>query len=252
MNRKQNSSFRYLKYAIGEIILVVIGILIALQINNWNETNKQIKIEKTFLKRLKIDLKQNLVTLDGVIKKQDERYKGVKVFIKYSLEQNIDSFRVVFPYFNSVLGWNDITIGQVTFEEMQNSGKLDIIRNDSIKIKLLQLDQQYQKILKRNANMKIVHEKFVSDKAFEILNYLDYIVLDRSKSELHPRPYQPEELRSYYTKMQDNILKLINDKVFMNSLVGTTYSHTIVIEELQDAHQKCTDLLSLVEKELDE
>jgi hypothetical protein len=36
----QNQTGRYLKYAIGEIILVVIGILIALQINNWNETRK--------------------------------------------------------------------------------------------------------------------------------------------------------------------------------------------------------------------
>ena len=40
---------RYLKYAIGEIILVVIGILIALQVNNWNEKRKDIKMEKTGL-----------------------------------------------------------------------------------------------------------------------------------------------------------------------------------------------------------
>jgi len=48
---------KYLKYAIGEIILVVIGILIALQINNWNEERKQSKLEESTL----IDLRANLL-----------------------------------------------------------------------------------------------------------------------------------------------------------------------------------------------
>ena len=38
---KKNKTSKYFKYAIGEIILVVIGILIALQINNWNESKKK-------------------------------------------------------------------------------------------------------------------------------------------------------------------------------------------------------------------
>ncbi|MBT8324660.1 MAG: hypothetical protein KJO96_05115 [Winogradskyella sp.] len=42
----ENKTGKYFKYAIGEIILVVIGILIALQINNWNESNK-LKKEET-------------------------------------------------------------------------------------------------------------------------------------------------------------------------------------------------------------
>ena len=39
----------YIKYAIGEIIPIVIGILLALQINNWNEENKDRKIERSYL-----------------------------------------------------------------------------------------------------------------------------------------------------------------------------------------------------------
>ena len=48
----ENKTGKYFKYAIGEIILVVIGILIALQINNWNESKKSSRIELEFLKNL--------------------------------------------------------------------------------------------------------------------------------------------------------------------------------------------------------
>lgn len=49
---KAGKTSRYFKYAIGEIVLVVIGILIALQINNWNENTKTKKIAKELSKEL--------------------------------------------------------------------------------------------------------------------------------------------------------------------------------------------------------
>jgi len=52
----ENKTGKYLKYAIGEIILVVIGILIALSINNWNEGRKNSIKEIQFLKSFKVDL----------------------------------------------------------------------------------------------------------------------------------------------------------------------------------------------------
>ena len=56
----ENKTGKYFKYAIGEIILVVIGILIALQINNWNENRKQTALEIKHLKELKSDIVETL------------------------------------------------------------------------------------------------------------------------------------------------------------------------------------------------
>ena len=50
---------KYFKYAIGEIVLVVIGILIALSINNWNESKKERKLEKKVLSELLTSLENN-------------------------------------------------------------------------------------------------------------------------------------------------------------------------------------------------
>lgn len=63
----ENKTGKYLKYAIGEIVLVVIGILIALQINNWNENkNNNAKIESLFEQVLQ-DLEQDIKTIDGTL-----------------------------------------------------------------------------------------------------------------------------------------------------------------------------------------
>jgi len=59
---------RYLKYAIGEIILVVVGILIALQINNWNEGRKDTKMAREYLIGIKNDLQKDNILLDSLIR----------------------------------------------------------------------------------------------------------------------------------------------------------------------------------------
>lgn len=65
----KNKSTKYFKYAIGEIVLVVIGILIALQINNWNENNKLKAQEKEILYSLRDETANNNEILKRAIKK---------------------------------------------------------------------------------------------------------------------------------------------------------------------------------------
>jgi len=62
-----NNPMKYLRYAIGEILLVVIGILIALSINNWNEERKQVASEIKFISGVKNDLKQDKDYIESVI-----------------------------------------------------------------------------------------------------------------------------------------------------------------------------------------
>jgi len=80
----ENNFSKYLLYAIGEIILVVIGILIALQINNSNEINKQRAKEVQFLKNLKSDLIFEQSELD--------RYIGIRESIVSSAQTTLEHF----------------------------------------------------------------------------------------------------------------------------------------------------------------
>lgn len=78
----ENNTGKYFKYAIGEIILVVIGILIALQINNWNEQRKERIQEKIFLKRFEVELKTNIENILTAISLNKSRIHRAKFLLR--------------------------------------------------------------------------------------------------------------------------------------------------------------------------
>ena len=77
----ENKTSKYFKYAIGEIILVVIGILIALQINNWNENRKLNNNEKVILSDLVEDLELDYNAFNEDKKQLDKQLKLVDELI---------------------------------------------------------------------------------------------------------------------------------------------------------------------------
>jgi len=97
---EKNKTGKYLKYAIGEIILVVIGILIALQINNWNEKQKLKLQELVLLENVLENIKTDSTSIDSVISNTDRILKIHKNLISFSKQQisenevgNIDLIR---------------------------------------------------------------------------------------------------------------------------------------------------------------
>jgi hypothetical protein len=87
----ENKRGKYLKYAIGEIVLVVFGILIALQINNWNESNKSDKIKRVLLDQLLEENKQNLSQLSIDKPHRDSVVHKMYFFVKFLGDEDLES-----------------------------------------------------------------------------------------------------------------------------------------------------------------
>ena len=77
----ENKFSKYLLYAIGEILLVVIGILIALQVNTWNEERVEQAEEQAILRQLKTEFTLNLAQLDDKIRSKEDAYEFRQNFI---------------------------------------------------------------------------------------------------------------------------------------------------------------------------
>ena len=82
---------KYLRYAVGEIVLVVIGILIALQINNWNESRRQLTREEQFITGVMVDLRQDRNFIELVIKIAEPRIEAYKkISRELTVSQDLD------------------------------------------------------------------------------------------------------------------------------------------------------------------
>ena len=150
----ENKVTPYLRYAIGEIVLVVIGILIALSINNWNENRKNNSWEKKFLTDLKNELEKNKEQLQNIdfiqTKKGDDLIETITL-VKNADPLNkskIDSLfamtQVSNPTFFPTTGVYDSGLA---------AGKIENVKNDALKYAIMNLYNHYYKRLVYNGEI---------------------------------------------------------------------------------------------------
>jgi len=87
----ENKTGKYFKYAIGEIVLVVIGILIALSINNWNERKKLVKVQIDILKGISNDLTNDTIEINSNIRHLENIVHTDSLLINHLIEQKTQS-----------------------------------------------------------------------------------------------------------------------------------------------------------------
>ena len=139
-----NKLLKYMKYAIGEILLVVIGILIALQVNTWNEDRKSEILEIKILKRLRQDLVADTLYLNDRLERtiilQAKQYEFVHEI--YNTQKSEKEFRKVLGLQN----WDsdNLVMQTSTYEELKSSGQINILENESLKIQMIDLYREYE------------------------------------------------------------------------------------------------------------
>jgi len=131
---------RYILYAIGEIFLIIIGILIALQLNNKNQTKQKIQKEIAYLKEIQENLKENLQNdIDPGISKISQ---SVKTFDSlYFILDNplfIRDVDTVIPFLWDITNPVDIVLNTVGFDNLTSTG-IDLISNDILKTSITKL-----------------------------------------------------------------------------------------------------------------
>ncbi len=122
---------KYLLYAIGEIVLVVIGILIALQINNWNENVKESQTERKLLIQLQRDLQKCHADLEGNIRIHDRVNSSANILINY-MNSNLPYHDSLANHFASAFLWSRLIIDEGAYETIKSHG-LDIISNSQLR-----------------------------------------------------------------------------------------------------------------------
>ncbi|MCK5281172.1 MAG: hypothetical protein KAK04_21605, partial [Cyclobacteriaceae bacterium] len=127
----------------GEVVLVVFGILIALQIDNWNEGRKQEVLEIQFLKSIKKDLISDTLYLNRRIKDSEKLISNHYQYIHnvYEVQKDSKEFKELADllWFNS----EHFAPQNSTFFEILNSGQLNIFKNGQLKDDFISLYNDY-------------------------------------------------------------------------------------------------------------
>ncbi|MDO1501191.1 DUF6090 family protein [Winogradskyella maritima] len=150
---EQNKTGRYFKYAIGEIILVVIGILIALQINNWNEDRKLKAEYVSDLNTIKENLKSDSITINTNLINGRRINEERQSFL--NKDSSVDKSALI-----DLLGRPNLFLDNSGFENAKNKGTLIHIKNDSLKailnayyIKEIEIAKARQEKIIKNSSM---------------------------------------------------------------------------------------------------
>lgn len=211
------------RYALGEIVIVIIGISIAFALNRWAEKGKSEANKKQYLESLKIDLENERMHLENNITTFQQHLATVRSLFPYlygktagrdTMYQKVFGLAELVPFYPS----------DITYKTLINSGDLKLFSNFQFKKDLEQHYSEHQLIEADYSRQKNIHENYFGD---FLIRQMDYQKLSRGD----------------YSFMDNGLLKNI-----IQSLMGT---YTIAIESSKKGIERCTALEALVVAELE-
>lgn len=230
---------KYLVYAIGEILLVVIGILIALQVNTWNENRKIANEEQAILVRLLEDLKFARIQSQQFIEREEEDIQRLKLVlgnqqVKTEILQqgNQDQF-----FYAAV--WDlsfDVPV-IITYEDLHNAGNTAKIKNTRLRTRLSEMWLKVQMLESIIDDRLSVHQTRIDNIVEYELNFLPMLAASKN-------------LTDFYPGDPNDYIQLL-EKQNVRNLLGIKLDLSITVLNLrEDLDRELVHVIELVQIEL--
>jgi len=223
----ENKTGKYFKYAIGEIILVVIGILIALQINNWNEIRKDRQLESKILSEFHNNLNDDLKNLDLKIKESNTFLKHSSKVLDHLQNKTLltDSLKY---YYSSLIGHGNFEPTIIAYENLNSKG-VDLIENENLRHAISELySVKYYTMVE---DRRTVVRRFQEGQVSLIQNRIKFI-----------EPYEEAE--------PIDLEELRVDIPFQNMLIKNIWTLKWVINRYEKGKEEIKSVQKKIEEEL--
>jgi len=231
-----NKPLKYMRYAIGEIILVVIGILIAIQVNNWNIERTDKDRETKYHTNIVLDLKKDIVRLGYLIEFRKDRLLGDQKLVQQMNGLPAKNLTELTKNVVNSLMEENFSPNNTTFSELSNSGNLNLISNDSIKLLLFELEELY-----KTNNLNIAHETF---------DYREYISKPVSKhiniDQLFPVFTGTKTIEEQKITL-DNFNSLLESREYKNGLFIMSFMSNSYISAYENIKVKSETIIEIIE-----
>ena len=223
---EQNKTGKYLKYALGEILLVMIGILLALQVNNWNNNKQETRELHNFLKNIRRNIQEDLVNIDEMKTRRIssiERSEKYTEFVHGEHDETTDYEEMVTISYQLFKDWT-FKSNNSGFEALKNSGFLRKLSSTNLENIINRYYYVVEEILEQERSLNNTIENL------QIYTYNDNIL-----QQLH-RLEEIENKDLYFSEHKAEIKKILSNP----SLIGAnhrnirTYNIVSLYDELEE------------------
>lgn len=240
----ENKFSKYFLYAIGEIILVVFGILIALTINNKNEQSKLRTQELHYLKNIKTDLYLNNSELDKYIATRTKAIRSANIIIEHYEGKPIVDLREFSTHTVNIYTWRKFFQSNNTFQELLNSGNLALISNDSIKNILLNIETLYKVMKDQEAHFRYDAELLLYEPSYNMMD-MNAIVQNYTYQVTNGQAGKQTDLP------RKDFEAMLTDMKQKNGFVMAAYEFGAMNRQFKEMKVMSNQLIELINKELE-
>jgi len=230
-----NRPLKYIRYAIGEIILVVTGILIALSINNWNEGKKLRKVERAILEGIRENIMQDTVDINANMRSYQDLIKVDSIILYNLTHHKAKSDWIVNSLYGTCTADMILTLHTSYFDEAKQKG-LSIITNQTLRKKishlynfdypfLINIDNHYKPFNTFELLYPILGGFFEIDSSSIPL---DKVIIDDKKYDL-----------------------LLSDKNLHYKIFEAQTMRKLLLRDYNNRHPNIEEIISLIENELE-
>lgn len=246
----KNRFSKYMLYAIGEIFLIVIGIFIAVQLNNLNESRKQEVLEIQYLNRLLEDLALDTVYINNRMQFSKKAGGNFNLFIQkmYQTQKNFEETKELFKYL--AMNTDHLVIQNATYLELNSTGKLSIISNPDLKKSIVNHYKLSDEIAVNIEEFNNYSTKFLFNTASNVSILNKFFALEEQVASKSKTPYTNSDM------FLKNEWKFINkpDSPEFQSLESLAFTYWYRHEEylgfFEDLKLNARHLLTDINKEL--
>jgi type II secretory pathway pseudopilin PulG len=235
---EKNKTGKYFKYAIGEIVLVVIGILIALSINNWNQSQKEKQIEIQYLNNIVRDLNEQLNSIDTQMQTEQSYYEAASYLIEdYNKDHAFTLDSIFYKRATSLIYRKTFVITDPTYTDLISSGNINVLKNQTHKDHLLNYYQELERIEKiiQNNNSLLIDQHYLEaflkiGYSYENLNEVFGKSISKFPGHLVTPNYETDiqEISKSVILKDENKLALMNAITLRQTLALGHYEHLII------------------------
>lgn len=239
----ENKLRKYLLYAVGEIVLVVIGILIALAVNNWNQEKKEQRLVDDILVRLKYDLVKDTINFRNEIIRNTALREDLKELLVelYDGIDNMEEVKKMSETWDQMLD-QAFSPNDNTYQSMLSSGTLGFIQNQDLKDQIIDLYREYDQT---RVLLQSISEWMIG-LASNMDSNTNFIKFGSTVSDIFTTQEMFNESDFAFLNQKDSP----EFKLFVRAMSGVAFYQKVNNSYRSELIKKCNSVLKSIDQEL--